>query len=101
MPYNFISVIVPAHNEQKYISQCLKSLIAQDYSKDRYEIIVVDNDSRDRTQEIVKKLNVRIIEQNTGPVGAVRNGLQKDLSCYKKISLPMAGDTISAKALSG
>tara|TARA_R110000823_G_scaffold24467_6_gene72737 strand:- start:5720 stop:6682 length:963 start_codon:yes stop_codon:yes gene_type:complete len=73
MPYNFISVIVPAHNEQKYISQCLKSLIAQDYSKDRYEIIVVDNDSRDRTQEIVKKLNVRIIEQNTGPVGAVRN----------------------------
>ncbi|SHK46101.1 Glycosyltransferase, catalytic subunit of cellulose synthase and poly-beta-1,6-N-acetylglucosamine synthase [Marinobacter antarcticus] len=73
MGFKFISVIVPAHNEQEYISQCLESLASQDYPTDNYEIIVVDNNSIDKTQEIALQFNVQIIEQKTGPVGRVRN----------------------------
>lgn len=73
MGFKFISVIVPAHNEQEYISQCLKSLVSQDYPKDRYEVIVVDNNSEDRTRDIAAAFSVKVIEQKHGPVGAVRN----------------------------
>jgi glycosyltransferase involved in cell wall biosynthesis len=71
--FKFISVVIPAHNEQKYISECLKSLISQDYPKNSYEIIVVDNNSSDKTQEIAIAFGVKIINQKSGPVGTVRN----------------------------
>src|SRR5690554_3348158 len=73
MDSKFISVIVPAHNEEKYISQCLESLTTQDYPKNLYEVIVVDNNSADKTSEIAANFDVKIIQQSTGPVGAVRN----------------------------
>tara|TARA_R110002110_G_scaffold267107_1_gene482892 strand:+ start:13842 stop:14786 length:945 start_codon:yes stop_codon:yes gene_type:complete len=73
MTSNCISVVIPSYNEQENISQCLESLRSQDYPKEKYEIIVVDNNSEDRTKEIAKKFNVHIIDQKTGPVGAVRN----------------------------
>jgi glycosyltransferase involved in cell wall biosynthesis len=55
-----LSVVVPAHNEQKYISKCLQSLKEQDYSGD-YEIIVVDNGSQDNTRKIARSMGVRVI----------------------------------------
>lgn len=73
MDSKFISVIVPAYNEEKYISQCLESLATQDYPKNLYEVIVVDNNSADKTSEIAANFDVKIIQQSTGPVGAVRN----------------------------
>jgi glycosyltransferase involved in cell wall biosynthesis len=73
MGFKFISVIIPAHNEQEYISQCLKSLVSQDYPKDKYEIIVVNNNSKDKTQKIATEFRVKVINQKSGPVGAVRN----------------------------
>jgi len=73
MCFKFISVIIPAYNEQEYISQCLKSLVSQDYPKNKYEIIVVDNNSKDKTQEIATEFRVKVINQKSGPVGAVRN----------------------------
>jgi glycosyltransferase involved in cell wall biosynthesis len=50
----FISVIIPAFNEAKYISYCLESLINLNYPKERYEIIVVDNGSTDETVSLSK-----------------------------------------------
>ncbi len=47
----FVSVIVPARNEERSMARCLESLLAQDY--DDYEVIVVDDDSSDATPEIV------------------------------------------------
>lgn len=73
MEAKFITIIVPAHNEQEYISECLSSLNSQNYPKDKYEVILVDNNSTDRTQEIAQQFSIQIIEQKTGPVGAVRN----------------------------
>ena len=52
MPPN-ISVIIPAHNEEKYIRQTLHSLKNQTYQN--FEVIVVTNGCTDKTEEIVKK----------------------------------------------
>ncbi len=50
----FISVIVPAHNEQTTIRECLQSVLDQDYP--HYEIIMVDDRSKDLTASIADDL---------------------------------------------
>jgi len=49
-----VSILIPARNEAENIAPCLESLIKQDYPQDRLEIIVIDDDSEDRTGEIVR-----------------------------------------------
>ncbi len=49
----FVSVIIVNYNGEKYLDDCLSSLQSQDYAE--YEIIIVDNASSDRSEEIVKK----------------------------------------------
>ncbi|HEX2912220.1 MAG TPA: glycosyltransferase [Chloroflexia bacterium] len=50
----FISVIIPARNEETVIEKCLKAVLAQNYPN--FEVIVVDDDSNDQTPRILKKL---------------------------------------------
>jgi GT2 family glycosyltransferase len=63
-----VSIIVPVRNEERYIERCLYSIAAQDYPRDRIEVIVVDGRSGDRTPEIVARfaaestLDVRLID---------------------------------------
>lgn len=66
-----VSVVVLAHNEEKYIEKCLQSLIDQEEKPD--EIIVVDNNSKDKTVEICKKFPVRIVREKTPGIIAARN----------------------------
>lgn len=49
-----VSYIIPAFNEEKLIEKCIRSIVSQD-NLPEHEIIVVDNNSKDRTSEIVKK----------------------------------------------
>ncbi len=51
-----VSIIVAARNEQKYIGRCLHALVKQNYPKDLYEIIVVNDRSTDDTAEIVMSM---------------------------------------------
>ena len=51
----FISVIIPCRNEEKYIGECLDTILSQDYPKDKMEILVIDGMSEDKTREIVKE----------------------------------------------
>ncbi len=51
----FVSIIIPARNEANNISQCLNSLLAQNYPQDNIEIIVVNDNSKDETSSIVKQ----------------------------------------------
>ena len=51
----FVSVIMPCRNEEKYIERCLKSVIKQDYPKEKLEVLVIDGMSEDKTREIIKK----------------------------------------------
>lgn len=67
-----VSVIITTKNEERNIENCLKSIKEQTYSQDNIEIIVVDNNSTDRTKEIVREskkwftpLNVQLF--NGGP----------------------------------
>ncbi len=50
-----ISVIIPVLNEEKYIENCLNSLLFQDYPKENLEILLIDGMSNDATVEIIKK----------------------------------------------
>lgn len=49
----FVSIIIPCYNEEKYIAQCLDSVVAGDYPLDRMEVLVVDGRSTDRTRDIL------------------------------------------------
>lgn len=51
-----ISVIIPTYNRSKTLRNTIKSLINQSFEKDRYEIIVVDNDSSDDTRSAVEEI---------------------------------------------
>jgi len=50
-----VSIIIPCRNEEKHISDCLDSIIANDYPKDKFEVLVVDGMSEDGTREIIEK----------------------------------------------
>ena len=57
--FPFVSIIVPARNEQDNIERCILSLLAQDYPS--FEIIVVDDNSTDKTLRIVQDIKNRVI----------------------------------------
>jgi len=55
-----VSVIVNFYNGEKYIENCIKSILKQNY--DNFEIILWDNNSKDRTQEIIKNFHNKKIK---------------------------------------
>lgn len=64
-----ISVIIPAHNEEKYIEQCIKSILGQK----KCEIIVVCDSCTDKTGEIAKKYTKKVYTVRLRNISAVRN----------------------------
>jgi len=71
-----ISIIVPAYNEEKYLPKCLWALTHQDF-KLPYEIIVVDNNSADKTKKIAKKFGARVVfEKKKGLLKARDKGIK-------------------------
>lgn len=63
MHNNFkFSIIIPARNEEFYLVNCLKSLNQQDF-EGKYEVIVVDNDSYDKTEDIAREYGVRVLSE--------------------------------------
>jgi chlorobactene glucosyltransferase len=50
----FVSIVVPARNEEKYIERCIISLLNQDYP--RFEIIAIDDNSTDNTSKLLKSI---------------------------------------------
>ena len=53
--YPFISVVVCAFNEEKLLADCLTGLSKQNYPQDRYEILIIDDESTDNTFEISER----------------------------------------------
>ncbi|KEO72139.1 glycosyltransferase [Anditalea andensis] len=73
-----LSIIVPVYNLEKYIDSCLKSLIHIPLSPDLYEILVIDDGSRDRSVHKIEALcssykHIQLIKQQNIGVGAARN----------------------------
>src|SRR6478672_1565009 len=63
-----VSVVVPARNEEASLAHCLESLVSQTGLK--FEIIVVDDDSTDRTRHIAQSFpQVRVVDAPPLPPG--------------------------------
>lgn len=54
-----VTVVVPCRNEEKHIARCLDTILANDYPKERMEILVLDGMSEDGTREIVNEYSER------------------------------------------
>ncbi len=74
-----ISIIIPSHNRLDTLPRVLLALENQDYPKSLFEVIVVDDKSKDGTQEFLKAfaeqtiLNLKWVEGAAGNAGAARN----------------------------
>lgn len=81
-----VSIIVPVYNTEKYIRECLNSLIQQSYS--HIEIIAVDDGSTDNSLCLLKKLaakdsRLKVFSQPNQGVSAARNlALSKATGTY-------------------
>lgn len=78
-----ISIIIPAKDEEENIEAIIESTLNQNYPKDRYEIIVVNDRSKDRTRELAEKFtadnsNLKII--NVTEPGRALTGKQNALN---------------------
>jgi cellulose synthase/poly-beta-1,6-N-acetylglucosamine synthase-like glycosyltransferase len=76
--FPFVSVILPAYNEEEHIIKSIKSVLQLDYPKSKYEIIVVDDGSTDKTFERAKKFaegysNIRVFHKPNGGTASAKN----------------------------
>ena len=79
-PLTFISVVVACHNEQKNLPVLLNSIASQNYPKDLFEVIIVDDNSNDKTMEIAAEFigmdNILVISsKGKGKKQALRTGI--------------------------
>ena len=65
------SIIVPVYNVEEYIDDCLKSIFNQSF-KD-FEVIVVNDGTKDNSMDIVKNYDVKVINQENAGLSAARN----------------------------
>jgi len=77
-----ISIIITTKNEERNIGNCLESVLAQNYPMDKLEIIVVDNNSADKTREIALKYTEKVY--NKGPERSAQKnfGVEKSKGEY-------------------
>lgn len=73
LEYPIVTVMVPAHNESIVLKKTMEALIKFDYPKDRYEIIVVNDNSTDDSAQVLKTIqhnnpSAKVIVINTDPV---------------------------------
>ena len=73
-----ISVVVPIYNEEKEISELLDSLMLLEWPRDRLEILCVDNNSTDRSLEILRSYPITVLQEpKPGPYAARNLAIQK------------------------
>ncbi len=89
-----VSIIIPAYNEEKSIARTIESIIASNYPKNKFEVIVVDDGSKDKTLEIARKYKSKIVKvltkKNGGKGTALNMALKK---CKGDIIFTMDADT--------
>ena len=69
------SVVIPAHNEERYIGKCLRSIrnAAKYAAPAKVEMIVVANRCTDKTVPIARKLGARVLVNDDKCISAIRN----------------------------
>lgn len=75
-----VSIIVPSYNHEKYITQCIESIINQTYKN--FELIVIDDGSKDNSVEILKDLQLKyefklFLQENHGTAHTINRGIKE------------------------
>ncbi len=98
--FSSISVIIPVHNEEEYIEECIESVLAAGF-KGTKQVIVVDDGSKDKTASIVsrfRKEGVRLIKtRHTGKSASINRALA--VACGELIAIVDGDSYINKDAL--
>lgn len=91
------SVVIPAHNEEKYIGKCLKAIhrAAKEVPHNRVQIIVVANRCTDKTAAIARHYGAEVILNEDKCISAIRNAGVK--AANGNIIVTIDADSIMAK----
>jgi glycosyltransferase len=73
-----VTIITVTYNSEKYLEQCIGSVLSQDYPQIEY--IVVDGNSGDRTLDIIRKYEPHITKWVSEPDGGMFDALNKGIS---------------------
>lgn len=99
-----VSIIVPVYNVEKYLDRCIKSLVNQEFNRDEYEIILVDDGSTDKSGKICDKFqkkysNIKSFHIKNSGLSYARNyGIK--FSKGKYISFVDSDDYVSSTYIS-
>ena len=81
-----ISVIVAAHNQERYISRCLRSLLAQSIAREKFEIVVINDGSTDHTPSVLEEFADEIVlitnENNIGLPASLNKAIRRARAPY-------------------
>lgn len=96
-----LSIIMPAYNEERLIAGSLEKLLLTDYPKNKYEVIVVDDGSKDGTYKIAKRYesaNVQVLKKkNTGKADSINFAIKR--SKYPFVAVIDADSFLDANSL--
>ena len=98
-----LSIIIPIYNAEKYLSKCINSTLNQDFSKEEYEIILINDGSSDGSEKIIIPFqeaneNIIYLKQSNKGVSSARNlGLKIAKGIY--VTFLDADDTINENTL--
>lgn len=73
-----LSIIVPVYNVEKYVQPCLESIFKQGLDESRFEVIIVNDGTKDRSMEMIADIisqhkNITVIEQENQGLSVARN----------------------------
>lgn len=81
-----VSVIVPVYNQERFLGRCLRSLMAQDFPREAYEVVVIDDGSSDGTGHVLDlhRENIRTLRNsvNAGLPTALNMGIRSSSSQF-------------------
>ncbi len=100
----FVSIIMPAYNAELYLEAAINSVIAQDH--ERWELLVINDGSTDRTSEVVANFNdkrIQYFEQENQGVSAARNKglkvMKGDFFCFLDADDIFPQESISSRLI--
>ena len=83
-----VSVIIPVYNQERWIGRCLRSLMNQSMKREEYELIVVDDGSKDRSDYALELFMDEIVlikhEKNLGLPVALNKGIKAVLDVVSR-----------------
>lgn len=73
-----LSIIIPVYNVEPFVEKCIRSCEAQDIPQTEYEIVVINDGSKDNSLEVVNRVadefaNIRVFSQSNAGLSAARN----------------------------